>query len=79
MGYVGLPLAREAIRHATSMNVGAGEIASVPDPYAAAAPADVCGLVQSQSAYDVDALAATGRRLLDPRGVVPPSARVESP
>ena len=63
--------------HAKSMIVGACEIASVPDPYAAAASADVCVLVQNHSTYDVDALAATARRLLDTRGVVPPSARVE--
>ena len=63
--------------HAKSMHVGAQEIASVLDPYAAAALADVCVLVQNHSTYDVDALAATARRLLDTRGVVPPGGKVE--
>ena len=63
--------------HAKSVNAGVYEIPSVPDPYGAAASADMCVLVQHHSTYDVDALSATAHRLRDTRGVVPPRAEVE--
>jgi nucleotide sugar dehydrogenase len=50
---------------------------SQPDAEVAAAAADIVVLLQPHSSYDLEALAARSQALLDTRGVVDPSARVE--
>ena len=54
----------------TGWTAGGAEVESVPDPYAAAAGADLVVLLQAHAAYDLGRLVATGARLLDTRGVL---------
>ncbi len=55
----------------------AGRVDPVTDLEAAVADADVTVLLQRHRCYDVDALAAKARRLLDTRGTAAPSVTVE--